>query len=73
MGQISPYDKWLYDQVDKYMEEQDMKCCGNCINYVGDYCIKDWNNMDESCKDAERDAKDPDDYCDDWEYNEFSD
>lgn len=72
MARISDYDKWLYDQVDRYMEEQDMKCCDNCLHYIGDYCLKDVNNADEDLIRPEY-AKDPDDYCDDWEYNEMSD
>ena len=50
-----------------------MKCCQNCINYVDDCCWKDINNMDESLLDRERDAREPEDTCDDWEYNEFAD
>ena len=71
MGAIDPYDKWLYDQVDRYMEEQDMRCCANCTHYFNDVCTKDWNNMDESYYLPDRDDKDPEDSCDDWEYNEL--
>ena len=71
MARISDYDKWLYDQVDKYMEDQDMKCCDNCIHYVERYCIKDLSQKIENTEQLE--AKDPGDYCDDWEYNEMSD
>ena len=48
-----------------------MKCCGNCANFIGDYCTKNWNNMDESYYNPDTDDKKPEDYCDDWEYNEF--
>lgn len=71
MGRISDYDKWLYDQVDKYMEEQDMKCCDNCIHYIDGYCWKDVNNLDPANLVPERDSRAEDDSCDDWEYNEM--
>ena len=45
-------------------------CCGNCSHYNGAYCTAGWNNMDEDYK-TEQDAKDPDDYCDDWESDEL--
>ena len=71
MGKISDYDKWLYDQVDRYMEEQDKMTCGNCTHYINGFCWKDINNMDQSLLDKERDTRAEDDYCEDWEYNEM--
>jgi len=68
---ISDYDKWLYDQVDRYMEEQDMRVCNNCIHYFDGVCTKDWNNMDKSYYIPDRDDVAPDDSCEDWEYNEM--
>ena len=73
MGAIDPYDKWLYDQVDRYMEEQDMMTCENCTHYIKGICWKDVPEIDESRIDKDRDARDPDDYCEDWEYNEYAD
>jgi hypothetical protein len=44
--------------------------CGNCWNYNGTYCTKEWNNNDESYLNKERDSKDPDDEaCEDWSFN----
>ena len=54
-------------------EGQSVKCCGNCLHYFDDVCTKDWNNMDESYYIPDRDDKEPDDTCDDWEYNEMLD
>ena len=50
-----------------------MKRCKNCLYYFVDYCTRDWDLLDESCKDEERDRKDPDDCCDKWEYNDLAD
>ena len=41
--------------------------CWNCREYNGDFCTKLWNNLDECYKETERDLRDPDDKCDDWE------
>ena len=68
MGQISDYDKWLEDSWDKYCDELDNQpCCGNCIEYDGDRCHKDWNNNDDCYYIPDRDDKSPYDYCEDWE------
>ena len=47
------------------------KGCWNCLNYNGDFCTKEWNNMDECYKVAWRDEKKPEDCCDDWELNDM--
>ena len=44
--------------------------CENCRYYNGDYCMRDWNNAEEDYKVPERDARDPDDYCDEYESEE---
>lgn len=44
------------------------ECCAKCRSYNGDYCTKEWNNMDEDYKVEDRDAKDPDDYCEDFDF-----
>lgn len=41
--------------------------CDTCVLYDGTYCRKEWNNLDEDYKVEERDRKQPDDGCDDWE------
>jgi len=41
--------------------------CWNCLHYNGDYCTILWNNLDECYLNTERDERDPDDHCDDWE------
>jgi len=41
--------------------------CWNCLHYNGDFCTLLWNNLDEAYKVEWRDAKDPDDHCDEWE------
>ena len=45
-------------------------CCRYCTHYNGDYCTKDWNNMDESYCITDRDEKDEYDVCDDYEWND---
>lgn len=47
------------------------KGCWNCWSYNGDFCTKEWNNMDECYKVAWRDEKKPEDCCDDWELNDM--
>ena len=42
------------------------KGCWNCLNYNGDFCTKEWNNLDECYKVVWRDSKEPEDCCDDW-------
>lgn len=44
--------------------------CWNCINYNGDFCTKEWNNLDEAYKVEWRDEKEPSDSCEDWEKDE---
>ena len=41
--------------------------CWNCKEYDGTFCTKFWNNLDECYKDTERDLREPDDRCEDWE------
>ena len=43
--------------------------CGNCWQYNGMYCTKEWNNLDECYKDKDRDSKEPEDVCEDWEFD----
>lgn len=44
--------------------------CGNCAHFNGNYCTLEWNNLDESYKNEDRDRRDPsDDPCDDWEWD----
>lgn len=42
-------------------------CCGSCRYYDGDYCTAQWNNADRDYCVPERDSRNPDDFCDDWE------
>ena len=56
--------------IDDYFGENDKRCCWNCTAYNGEYCTKEWDDYDESYKVEERDLKDPDDFCDDWDLNE---
>ena len=51
--------------------EEPSACCGNCRHFNGDFCTKDWNNMDEAYKVSWRDAKEPDDWCEDYEEEEI--
>ena len=45
-------------------------CCGNCKEYNGTFCMKEWNNLDECYKVEWRDSKEPDEWCEDWEFDE---
>lgn len=47
-------------------------CCGNCSHYDGDHCMKDWNNLDKDYYIPDRDDKEPECVCDDWELDEMS-
>ena len=44
-----------------------MRCCDNCLHFNGDYCMREWNNAEEEYRIIDRDAREPEDYCDDWE------
>lgn len=59
-------------RLKKVAEEKNVKpCCGNCLDFNGDYCTLYWNNLDECYKDTERDARDPyDEPCDYWRLDE---
>ena len=50
-----------------------MKTCSNCIHYINGFCWAQINNMDPSLLEPERDARSPDESCEDWEYDEFTD
>jgi len=58
-------------RLKEVMEEQKniKPHCGNCWNYNGMYCTKEWNNLDECYLVKDRDSKEPEDVCDDWEFN----
>ena len=43
------------------------ECCGTCVEFDGDYCMKFWNNMDRDYCVPCRDRKDPGDWCEDYE------
>lgn len=44
-------------------------CCYYCTEYDGDRCMKEWNNADPDYYVSWRDDKDPDDLCEDYEWN----
>ena len=46
------------------------KGCWNCLEYDGDRCMKNWNNMDESYYNPDTDDRDPSDHCELWERDE---
>ena len=50
--------------------EGDGRCCDNCRYYNGDCCTREWNNAEEDYKVTERDERDPEDYCDEYESEE---
>ena len=49
------------------------KECQYCKHYYGDVCSKEWNNRDESDYVPERDDREAEDTCDDWEWDEDMD
>lgn len=59
-----PYEGTEFDKL----FEPDPACL-YCTHYLGDVCTKDWNNMDESYYIPERDDKEADECCDDYEWN----
>lgn len=60
------YPPGLTNKMISFMERNGA-CCDNCRHYNGDYCIREWNNADESYKLTERDAREPEDYCDNYD------
>lgn len=42
-------------------------CCNTCRHYDGQYCTRDWNNMDRDYCVPHRDERDPGDVCDEYE------
>ena len=54
--------------IDRLEGRQD--CCETCKEYSGDYCMREWNNLDECYKDEDRDKREPDDWCDYYEEDE---
>ena len=59
--------------IDHYAGEDNKRRCENCLYFDGTYCIREWNNADEDYLISERDEREPDDYCDDYEWNEYND
>ena len=51
----------------KELTEETVPCCGNCSQYDGNRCMKEWNNGDKCYYVPERDDKEPEDVCEDWE------
>ena len=51
----------------KELTEENVPCCDNCSWYDGDRCMVNWNNMDESYYIPDRDDKEPEDVCENWE------
>lgn len=56
--------------LDDYFRDDVEESCSTCSHYDGDRCMKLWNNADEDYYVPERDDRDPEDYCEDYEYNE---
>ena len=50
----------------KELTEETVPCCGNCREYDGNRCMKEWNNLDECYYIPDRDDKEPEDVCKDW-------
>lgn len=46
------------------------RCCWNCRYYNGNACTVEWNNAEEEYYNPDRDDRDLNDYCDDWEGSE---
>ena len=44
--------------------------CWNCREYNGTFCTRLWNNLDECYKETERDFREPEDHCDEWQKDE---
>ena len=65
--------QYEYDRVMRRIAEvaEEVKpCCGNCKEFNGMYCMKEWNNADECYLVKDRDSREPEDEpCELWEYN----
>lgn len=70
-GMEYQYEKTMR-RLKKVAEEKSIKpCCGNCLEYNGDFCTIYWNNLDECYKDTERDSREPEDEaCEYWQLDE---
>jgi len=44
--------------------------CWNCKEFDGTFCRRLWNNLDECYKETERDFREPEDWCDEWDKDE---
>ena len=60
----------LRGELGKSDEYEGPRECNFCIHYDGNHCTKDWNNMDGSYYIPDRDDKNGDDTCDDFELDE---
>lgn len=66
----SAYEARMYDKHGEPALKKHDDGCWSCRHYNGDFCTILWNNLDEAYKVDWRDAKDPDDKCDEWEHDE---
>ena len=46
------------------------QCCGSCIYFDGEYCMKEWNNLDRDYCIPEMDIRKESDCCYSWEGEE---
>ena len=44
--------------------------CGSCVHYDGNRCMKCWSDLDEEYYIPDRDDKNEDECCDDYEWDE---
>ena len=46
------------------------ECCGTCRNFNGNFCTREWNNLDECYNVTWRDERIPEDWCEDYALDE---
>lgn len=44
-------------------------CCEYCNEYDGNHCMKRWNNLDKCYYNPDLDDKEPEDCCEDYDWN----
>lgn len=60
-------DRYFGDDIpDMYIPDD---CCEYCNEYDGSHCMKRWNNLDKSYYNPDLDDKEPEDCCEDYEWN----
>ena len=61
------YEARMFDKYGYPDHDEPDNGCWNCIQYDGNRCMKEWNNLDPCYYVPGRDDKEPEDCCEDHE------